>query len=58
MRVYEFARKYNMTSKEVVTVCQELGIEVKAQSKLNDESLEVLNGRLSQGKDTEVKEIK
>lgn len=57
MRVYEFARKYNMTSKEVVTICQEFGFEVKAQSKLNEESLEVLNGRLGQGKDTEVKEV-
>lgn len=57
MRVYEFARKYNMTSKEVVSVCQELGVEVKAQSKLSEEALGMLNGRLGQGKDTEVQEV-
>lgn len=57
MRVYEFARKYNMTSKEVVSMCQELGVEVKAQSKLNEEALGMLNGRLGQGKDTEVQEV-
>ena len=25
MRVYEFARNYDMSSKELVTICQELG---------------------------------
>lgn len=57
MRVYEFARKYNMTSKEVVVICQELGIDVKAQSKLNEEALSILGGRFGQGKDTEVVEV-
>ena len=53
MRVYEFARKYDMTSKAVVALCAGLGVEVKAQSKLNDEVLELLDERFGRGKDTE-----
>ena len=42
VRVYEFARNYEMTSKELVGICQELGISVKAQSKLDEEQLSAL----------------
>ena len=43
MRVYEFARNYEMTSKELVGICQELGISVKAQSKLDEKQLSALS---------------
>ncbi len=43
MRVYEFARNYEMTSKELVGICQELGISVKAQSKLDEKQLLALS---------------
>ena len=49
MRVYEFARNRGIQSKEVVMICQELGIEVKAQSKLNNKQLEILEKRLGVG---------
>ena len=57
MRVYEFARKYDMTSKAVVALCAGLGFEVKAQSKLNDEVLDLLDERFGRGKDTDVQEV-
>ena len=43
VRVYEFARNYEMTSKELVGICQELGISVKAQSKLDEKQLLALS---------------
>ena len=43
VRVYEFARNYEMTSKELVGICQELGISVKAQSKLDEKQLSALS---------------
>ena len=43
VRVYEFAREKGMISKDVVAICQGLGMEVKAQSKLNVIQIEVLN---------------
>jgi len=42
VRVYEFAREMNKKSKEVVAICQSLGIRVKAQSGLNVKQLENL----------------
>lgn len=54
MRVYEFARNYEMTSKEIVSICHELGIEVKAQSKLDETQLAILSRHVCRGKDTEV----
>ena len=48
MRVYEFARNKDLKSKEVVAICHELGIEVKAQSKLSDEQVVLLEGLLNQ----------
>ena len=52
MRVYEFARNNEMTSKEVVAICHELGIDVKAQSKLDEIQLATLNSHLFGGKDS------
>ena len=52
MRVYEFARNYDMSSKELVTICQELGIDVKAQSKLDETQLATLSRHICRGKDT------
>lgn len=52
MRVYEFARNNEMTSKEVVAICHELGIDVKAQSKLDETQLATLNSHLCGGKDS------
>lgn len=57
MRVYEFARKYDMTSKAVVALCAGLGFKVKAQSKLNDEVLGLLDERFGRGKDTDVQAV-
>ena len=51
MRVYEFARNYEMSSKELVTICQELGIDVKAQSKLDETQLATLSRHICRGKD-------
>ena len=52
MRVYEFARNYGMTSKELVAICHEIGIEVKAQSKLDETQLATLSRHICRGKDT------
>ncbi|HAX73307.1 MAG TPA: starch synthase [Firmicutes bacterium] len=55
MRVYEFARQHGKTSKEIITFCHELGIEVKAaQSVLKEEALVLLNNNFGNGKDTQV----
>lgn len=52
MRVYEFARNYDMSSKELVGICQELGIGVKAQSKLDEMQVATLSRHICRGKDT------
>ncbi|MDE5977496.1 MAG: translation initiation factor IF-2 N-terminal domain-containing protein [Turicibacter sp.] len=52
MRVYEFAKNYDMTSKEIVGICHEIGIEVKAQSKLDEKQLAALSRHICRGKDT------
>ena len=52
MRVYEFARNYGMTSKELVAICHDIGIEVKAQSKLDETQLATLSRHICRGKDT------
>ena len=51
MRVYEFARNYEITSKELVGICQELGISVKAQSKLDETQLATLSRHFSREED-------
>ncbi len=51
MRVYELARKYEMTSKEIVGICHGLGITVKAaQSTVKGDDLLRLTDYFNEGK--------
>ena len=55
MRIYELARKYDMTSKEVVAVCHRLNIVAKAaQSTVKGEDLDTITTFLEAGKDSAV----
>ena len=48
MKVHEFAKEINKTSKEIITVAQELGIEVKSHmSSLEENDIEKIRKKLS-----------
>jgi len=64
-KIHELAKQINKTSKEIITVAQELGIDVKSHmSSLEDNEIELVKGKLQSGKEntnikkTESKEVK
>lgn len=60
MKVHELAKKVGKTSKEIIAVAQELGLELKSHmSSLEEDSIELIEKKLKlSGKKVEVKEKK
>ena len=51
IKVHELAKEINKTSKEIITVAQEIGIEIKSHmSSLEDEDVKKIKEKISGGK--------
>ena len=58
MKIHELAKQIGKTSKEIIAVAQELGLEVKSHmSSLEEEDIKLVEKKLS-GKKVEVKNKK
>lgn len=56
MRLYEFSRKYGVSNKELISILQEAGYEVKGHlAVLDDEAIAFLSQRFSKKKEAESK---
>ena len=58
MRVHELAKELEIKSADIVTALEEKGMEVKAQSSIDEEQITYVKQKFSKNKTEEVKEEK
>ena len=58
MRVHELAKELNLKSADVIDALAEKGLEVKAQSSIDEEQVEFIKNKFSSPKPQEVKNEK
>ena len=56
MRVHELAKELEIKSADIVTALEEKGMEVKAQSSIDEEQITYVKQKFSKNKTEEVKE--